>query len=157
MPLSRISGQITEPVSLPSGTDIGNVSALEISNLDGILSPIQNQFNGFQSQFDSKINTISIIQQSSSYTPTLLDRDRMIEMSSTLALNFNIPADSTVNYPVGTQIHILQTNTGQVTIAGIGGVSVNGSPGLRIRAQWCLATVIKRAPNLWVAVGDLVA
>lgn len=81
----------------------------------------------------------------------------MIEMGSTLALNFTIPADSTTNYPIGSQIHILQTNTGQVTITGASGVSVNGNPGLRIRAQWCLATVIKRAPNLWVAIGDLVA
>jgi hypothetical protein len=50
---------------------------------------------------------------------------------------------------------LLQTNTGQVTVAGAGGVTINGNPGLKLRAQWSSATLIKRAENTWVLVGDI--
>ena len=53
--------------------------------------------------------------------------------------------------------HILQTSSSQVTLAGQSGVTVNGTPGLKIRTQWSSATIVKRAANTWVAMGDLVA
>ncbi len=63
--------------------------------------------------------------------------------------------DSSVAFPVGSQINLLQTNTGQVTVAGAGGVTVNGTPGLKFRAQWSGASLIKRDTNTWVLVGDV--
>ena len=52
---------------------------------------------------------------------------------------------------------LLQTNTGQVTVVGAGGVTINASPGLKLRTQWASATLIKRAENTWVLVGDITA
>lgn len=98
-----------------------------------------------------------ILQQTSSYTLTGIERDDLIEMSSTSALTLTIPTDSTFNFPVGTSIDILQTNTGQVTIAGAGGVTVNATPGLKLRTRWSSATLFKRAANTWVVYGDLTA
>ena len=68
-----------------------------------------------------------------------------------------IPTNASVAFPNGTQIVILQTGTSQVTLAGASGVTVNGTPGLKLRAQWSSATLIKRADNVWVALGDLSA
>jgi hypothetical protein len=69
-----------------------------------------------------------------------------------------ISLDSTVNYPIGTTIDILQTNTGQVTIAPVSGsVTVNATPGLKLRTRWSSATLMKRAENTWVVYGDLTA
>jgi hypothetical protein len=100
----------------------------------------------------------TIIQKTSSYTLSdLSERDDLIEMSSTSALTLTIPANSSVAYPVGTSIDILQTNTGQVTIAGAAGVTVNATPGLKLRAQWSSATLFKRATDTWVVMGDLSA
>lgn len=98
-----------------------------------------------------------ILQRTSSYTLTGIERDDLIEMSSTSALTLTIPADGTFNFPVGTSIDVLQTNTGQVTIAGAGGVTVNATPGLKLRTQWSSATLFKRAANTWVVYGDLTA
>lgn len=80
----------------------------------------------------------------------------MVEMNVGTANTLTVPTD-TVNFPTGTQLIILQTGLGQTTITGAGGVTVNGSPGLKLRAQWSSATLIKRGSNLWVAIGDLVA
>ena len=60
-------------------------------------------------------------------------------------------------FPTGSQINVLQTGAGQTTIVGAGGVTVNGTPGLKVRAQYSYVSLIKRAENTWVAVGDLSA
>jgi hypothetical protein len=99
-----------------------------------------------------------IIQKTSSYTlSSLTERDDLIEMGSSSAMTLTIPADATLNFPVGTSLDILQTGTGQVTIAGAGGVTVNATPGLKLRTQWSSATIFKRAANTWVVYGDLTA
>jgi hypothetical protein len=100
-----------------------------------------------------------IVQKSASYAlSTLTHRDSMIEVSSTDPTTITIPLDSTVDYPVGTTIDILQTNTGQVTIAPVSGsVTVNATPGLKLRTRWSSATLMKRAANTWVVYGDLTA
>ena len=98
-----------------------------------------------------------IIQRTASNTLSGVERDDLIEMASSSAMTLTIPADSTFNFPIGTSIDVLQTSTGQVTIAGAGGVTVNATPGLKLRTQWSSATLFKRAANTWVVYGDLSA
>jgi hypothetical protein len=99
-----------------------------------------------------------ITQKTESYTLSTLDhRDDLIEMGSASALTLTIPLNSSIAYPVGTSLDILQTGAGQVTIAGAAGVTVNATPGLKLRTQWSSATLFKRAENTWVVYGDLTA
>lgn len=93
---------------------------------------------------------------SGTYPVVLSDAGKMIEMSSGF---FQIPTDASVNFPVGTQITVLQTTLSQITIQAVtpGTTTVNGTPGLKLRTQWSSATLVKRAANLWVAIGDLSA
>ena len=95
--------------------------------------------------------------QTASYTLVLTDKDDLIEMGVGSANTLTIPLNSSVAFPVGTQITILQTGTGQTTVTATGGVTVNATPGLKLRAQWSSATLIKRATDTWVVLGDLVA
>jgi len=83
------------------------------------------------------------------------DQEDLIECNGTFTLT--IPTDATFNFNIGTQINILNINTGVITVAGAGGVTLNGTPGLKLRAQWSSATLVKRAPSTWVILGDLVA
>jgi hypothetical protein len=97
-------------------------------------------------------------QTGTSYTLVLTDStNRLVELSNTAAITVTVPLNSSVAFPIGSQIMLLQTNTGQVTVAGAGGVTINGNPGLKLRAQWSSATIIKRAENTWVLVGDITA
>ena len=172
----------TGTVTLPSTTSIGNVSSTELGYLDGVTSAVQTQLNakaptasptftgtvtvgasgiaftdGSQTKEGVPSRT-TIIQKSASYTLSdLAERDDLIEMNSASAITLTIPANSSVAYPVGTSIDILQTGAGQVTIAGAGGVTVNATPGLKLRAQWSSATLFKRATDTWVVMGDLSA
>ena len=100
---------------------------------------------------------LSFNQRTTSYTLALSDRDRIVEVSNAGATTLTVPLDSSVNFPNGSTVTVLQTGAGQVTIAGAGGVTVNGTPGLKLRTQWSMATLIKRAANTWVVSGDLSA
>ena len=99
-----------------------------------------------------------IIQKTDNYTLTsLTERDSLIEVASASGKTITIPTNSAVAYPIGTSIDILQTSTGQVTIAGSAGVTVNATPGLKLRTTWSSATLFKRAEDTWVVYGDLTA
>ena len=106
-----------------------------------------------------KVDSLTpISQKTASYTlSSLTERDDLIEMGSGSAMTVTIPTDATVDFPIGTSIDILQTSTGQVTIAGAGGVTVNATPGLKLRTTWSSCTLFKRAANTWVVYGDLTA
>lgn len=94
------------------------------------------------------------------YTAGLTDKDKWLELTNgATAATFYINTDAAVAFPIGTQINIIQTGTGQITIAPTtsGTTTINGTPGLKLRTQWSSATIIKRAANLWVVVGDLSA
>jgi hypothetical protein len=95
--------------------------------------------------------------QTASYSLVLSDASKIVEVSVGSANTLTIPTNASHAFPIGTQILILQTNTGQTTLAGASGVTVNGSPGLKLRSQWSSATLVKRATDTWVAIGDLVA
>ena len=96
-----------------------------------------------------------IIQKSANYTlSALTERDSLIEVSA--AGIITVPTDATLNFPIGTSIDILQTGTGEVSVAPVSGtVTVNATPGRTLRTQWSSATLFKRAANTWVLYGDL--
>lgn len=98
-----------------------------------------------------------ISSKTGSYTLALTDRDTLIEFASYSTAVITIPADSSVNFPVGTSIDVLQTYGSPLSIEGAAGVTVNATPGLKLRAQWSSATLFKRAANTWVVFGDLSA
>jgi hypothetical protein len=87
----------------------------------------------------------------------LSDASKLVEINSGSANNLTVPLDSSVAFPVGTQISLLQVGTGQMTVVATGGVTINATPGLKLRAQWSSATLVKRATDTWVLVGDLSA
>lgn len=107
-------------------------------------------------------NNLLIAQKTASYTlaTDLSDApDEVIEMNVATANTVSIPTDATANYPIGTQIHVFQFGAGQTTIQAVtpGTTTVVGTPGFKLRAQYSFATLIKRAANYWIVVGDTAA
>jgi hypothetical protein len=78
-------------------------------------------------------------------------------MTSSSANNLTIPLNSSVSFPIGTSIFVLQAGTGQTTIVATAGVTINSFIGLKIIGQWSGCTLIKRDTNTWAAIGGLVA
>ena len=93
--------------------------------------------------------------QTASYTLVATDTSKLIEMLVASANTVTIPPNSSVAFAIGTQITILQTGAGQTTIVAGSGVTANATPTLKLRAQWSATTLIKRATDTWVVIGDM--
>jgi hypothetical protein len=151
------AGSVTAGTNISvSGSQVSVVSNPTFANVVTASSGV-----AFSDGTQTKVGVPSITvidQKTASYTlSSLTERDSIIEISNTSATTLTIPADSTVNYPVGTTLDIIQTNTGQVTIANAVGVTINATPGLKLRTRWSSATLLKRAANTWLVYGDLTA
>ena len=96
-------------------------------------------------------------QGGGTYTLQASDDGGIIEMSNSSGNTLTVPANASVAFAIGTQIQILQTNTGQITVTPSSGVTINANPGLKTRGQWSFATLLKRATDTWVLVGDITA
>ena len=91
---------------------------------------------------------------SNAYTLVAGDKDKIILASnSTTAGTVTIP---TGTYSVGTVLTIVQTGTGQITIATSGTLNSNGSK-YKLNGQWASAQIIVTASNTFLLIGNLVA
>ena len=176
------SPTFTGTVTLPSSTSIGNVSSTEIGYIDGVTSSIQTQLDAKAPSANPTLtgtvalpaassvtlngtalsttlalkadNAATINTMSGSHTIVSADVSNVREMSN--GGTITIPSDTSW-WPVGATIDVLQTGSSQVTIGAGSGVTLNATPGLKLRAQWSSATILKRAANTFVALGDLSA
>jgi hypothetical protein len=68
-----------------------------------------------------------------------------------------VPNISTTAFSVGDKMDITQSTGTQVTVTGAAGVTINATPGTKLRAQWSTASLIMTADNVWLLTGDLAA
>lgn len=65
-----------------------------------------------------------------------------------------VPADTSVNFPVGTEIFIFQYNSIPVTVSGASGVTVSGVDGkVKTGGQNDVIGLKKIAANSWIVIG----
>jgi len=104
------------------------------------------------------VSLTTFTEKTASYTlDALPHQDAVVEMNSGSATTFTIPANSTLAWPVGASMDIMQTGAGQVTVSGASGVTVNFTPGNKLRTQWSSCTIMKRSTDSWILFGDLTA
>ena len=91
------------------------------------------------------------------YTAALVDESSYIWMNVGSANNFTVPPNSSVAFDNGTMMTIINYGAGQTTIVAGSGVTLYSSPGLKLRAQYSVATIVKYTTDTWLVYGDIVA
>ena len=121
-----------------SATDNGTGAKVQVT---GAMS-FQNQFN----------------RQTTSYTLVLTDQNKIIEMNSASANNLTVPLNSSVAFPTGTEITVMQYGAGKTTIVATGGVTLRSRASLlSIGAQYTGVTLLKVGTDEWYVIGYLIA
>jgi hypothetical protein len=106
----------------------------------------------------TNINQLQLNTQTASYTLVLDDAGKLVQMNVGSANNLTVPPTSSVAFPAGTQILVVQLGSGQTTLVAGSGVIINSKDGnLKLSARYCGVTLIKRNGDNWFALGDLSA
>jgi hypothetical protein len=155
-----VSGSVNvfnnEFVVQSTGVTIGNIST-DTHNVTGSFSisgsvtiVSDTQINGVFRQ------TVTTTRQNASYTIALTDRGKLIEMNSSSANNLTVPLNSSVAFPIGTNIDIMQYGSGQTTVVATSGVTIASAGGaLKLSAQYSGASLVKANTDVWYLFGDI--
>ncbi len=93
-------------------------------------------------------------QSGTSYTLVLGDAGDYIQTTSTTAVTITVPTQATVTWAADTEIYFEQNNTGQITIAGAVGVTINSSETLKSFARYSVIALKRVAENVWTLTGE---
>ena len=95
--------------------------------------------------------------QSGSYTLVASDVGKIIVVDSASAVNISVPTDIGMVWDVGARVDVLVVGNGMVTAVAVvpGTTNVMGTPSTTSRARWSAFSLLKRANQAWVAIGDL--
>jgi len=100
---------------------------------------------------------VAVNTQTTSYTLVIGDEGKMIEFNSASNLTLTIPANSSVAFPVGTQILISRYGTGTVQVLITTDTLRSASSNRFLASQYSGATLVKRTSTEWYLFGDLSA
>jgi hypothetical protein len=128
----------TERVPLEQGGEARRATAQDIANLAGV-------------------GTLTVgAQRVTDFTLALSDDD-ILPTGAAGAIVVTVPADSAVAFPVGVQKTIQRTDTGAVSIAAAGGVTVTRPSGTDATARdtGSTVTLVKVGADAWALAGDL--
>lgn len=126
-----------------------------------LLNPLSDQdFTAINAAIALKSDTTRTLnsQTGTTYTFVLTDSGKICEFANASAVTVTVPPNSSVAFPVGTQIEVTQTGAGKVTLAQGSGVTITSLASFKsIGGQYASATLYKRATDTWQLSGSLIA
>lgn len=139
----------TGPVGATGPT--GPIGATGPTGVTGITGPTGATGAGGVEAINAQIGT--------TYTFVLADRDELVTASNGSAQTYTIPLNSSVAFPTGTLINLIQIGTAQVTVQGASGVTVLSTGATaatpKTRVRYSVLTLIKAGTDTWYVTGDI--
>lgn len=138
----------------------GIVCFIRQTDAGEVLNQIQYYYNGAWKSYDGYAN---LSTQTGTYTLQLTDAGKTITVNEIVGdpmglPEISIPANSSVAFPIGTRIDIVNLYDGTALILPTSGVTVHSNKGTpaAIADQYSGATLLKIDTNTWVLIGNLV-
>jgi hypothetical protein len=91
------------------------------------------------------------------YTLVIGDQGTLVRMTVATANTCTVPPNSSVAFPLNKSLDVCQYGAGQTTITAGAGVTLQSTPGLKLRAQYSCCSLYKVATDTWLVFGDLSA
>ena len=99
---------------------------------------------------------LTLNAQTASYTLVLADAGKIVTVDVASANTLTVPPNSSVAFPVGSNLTVVQIGAGATTLTAGVGVTVNSFQSqVVLSGQWAAATLVKVGTDSWVAFGNL--
>ena len=150
---------VTAGTGISGGGTSGTVTVSIDTSITADLTTAQTLTN--KTLTDPKINLAFNADSGTSYTAVLTDNGKVVTMNNGSGNTFRLPTNASVDFPIGTQITVLQIGAGQTTIqATTSGTTTILSTGAtaaqpKLRTRYSSATCVKAGTDLWYVLGDL--
>ena len=128
-------------------------------SLDTLLKNTASGLAGLPALLALKSNITRTINQQfgTTYTFLLTDADSLCMFNNVAAITVTVPPNSSVAFPVGTQIDVTQLNAGKVTFAQGAGVTIVSVAGNKaLSAQYAGGTLVQIGADIWLLIGSLI-
>lgn len=172
-----LAGTPTTPTAAPGTSTTQVASTAFVSVADALLAPLASPtFTGIPAAPTASLTTNttqlattafvqSVVATSSfnaqvgtTYTFALSDAGITVTCTNASPILATIPLNSTVAFPVGSNIDVIQGGAGKVTFTPAGGVTLKSLAGnLSISGQNAGITLRKEATDTWYVLGALIA
>lgn len=125
---------------------------------DGVFMGAADQGSGAQAaQFDTANfqKCRAPITVNSSQSLTLAMMNNMVLGGNSSSITLTVPAEASVDFPVGSVIKIMQLSSNAILIAAAGGVTIRSQGSLlSVNTTYSVAFLEKIGADLWVFYGD---
>ena len=99
---------------------------------------------------------VDLDRKTADYTLVLTDAGKVIEINSSSSENVTIPPNSSVAFPIGTQIVVVRLGSGDVVITEGSGVTTRSDGDKnKIKTQYSSCVLIKHETDEWYILGNL--
>jgi hypothetical protein len=138
-------------ITIIAGTATGSGVAGNI-----ILTPGSGSTNGVVKVNGNVVSHLALTTDATTaYTLVLADDGNLVTLTNGGAINLTVPTNASVAFPIGTQIIVEQGGAGQVTVLGAGVTFHSAGSLLSLASQYSTLSLIKKATDTWLVVGDL--
>ena len=154
--INNFQNPTARDTAIPSPTN-GVVCFVRQTDSGSVINQIQYYHNG---EWRWSGDSADITLKTSNYIITKDDVGKTINASCTSpsTITITVPANSTVPFINGQRIEIFRSGTGDVSIAGAVGVTINSkNSNKKIAAQHSGCVLTKTDTNTWLLIGDLTA
>ena len=148
--------KISDLTSLATST-FADDDILEIEQYVSVGVYQTRKMTGAQIREAIKTFALTITQYTAATTTlSLSDAGKLLKLDRASANDLQIPLNGAVDFPIGTQILLMQHGAGQVTVTSSMGVTLRSSGGkTKIAAQYAMASLVKIGNNEWILAGDI--
>jgi hypothetical protein len=124
-----------------TGTQTLSNKTISQSQITSLTTDLGNKYNVYPAQD---------VQSGTTYTFDLDNAKELVIASSSSAKTFTVPPQSSVTWLDNTQLQILNTGSGLLTIAAGSGVTINGAPLVLVQNRG--GSLVRTASNVWTFI-----
>lgn len=130
--------------------------SIVLVNDDGTGSTQFQGYDGTEWKALGPNDETNVVSATTAFTLSLSDSYKYHRISNASAVTVTVPPNSSVAFPIGTTLTVVQAGAGQVTFAAGAGVTINSADSLlSTRVQFSSATITKVSADEWDLIGDL--